>query len=180
MKHLANVFFIGGKKKYLVDPWEERNVACYMLADKGFSSLVWNLENENRIRSSDGLFVVDSFHNTYKNYVFARYSGIPIVTDFSIHQNIRLKGLMKRTGGLAEAQIEATIVSQNLLEGTVKTSDGQVLFLDWTTMNDQLLEKLMTILMMDGGIAVDFIGCYKALNLFPSDKSLEKIIKKIF
>lgn len=178
MKHMTDAFFFEtekeGKRKCLFDMTEKGSKYFYVegkYEDEWISFCVDKIRDENHAKTTGGTFILDSISKMYIEYVYARDSGIPILKDFYIYGERKLKGKMCQSNGLV-IPIISTISSQNIKKGTVETSDGEVFFLDWLSCNEKFAkEKSFLRKMTDSNsLFFHFLGKYEGLNLFPEDE----------
>ena len=178
MKHMTDAFFFEiekvGRRKCLFDMTEQGSKCFYVeekYEDEWVSFRVDKIRDENHAKTTGGTFVLDSISKVYIEYVYARDSGIPILRDFYIYGESKLKGKMCQSNGLV-IPIISTISSQNIKKGTVETTDGEVFFLDWLSCNEKFAKEMNFLRKMtdNDSLFSHFLGKYEGLNLFPEDE----------
>ena len=178
MKHMTDAFFFEiekvGRRKCLFDMTEQGSKCFYVegkYEDEWVSFRVDKIRDETHAKTTGGTFVLDSISKVYIEYVYARESGIPILRDFYIYGERKLKGKMCQNNGLV-IPIISTISSQNIKKGTVETTDGEVFFLDWLSCNEKFAKEMNFLRKMtdNDSLFSHFLGKYEGLNLFPEDE----------
>lgn len=100
------------------------------------------IEHEDRIRTSIGVVKIMSFAKSYINFLYALESGNPVIRNFSINDSSQLRGMMYRKGSNERGiPIISTIIGEGK-RGIVYTTDDETFFLDWSTITEEMDEKL--------------------------------------
>lgn len=143
----------------------------------------WNVENKINGKTyrehKTETYSIKSYSPEYIKFMYANSAKKKVIREFEFYGNFIIKGKVFCEDNAIN--IVSHIVSQNLDEGTITTSDNETLFLDWLsigTIFQTELETLQKMLYNPKEMFIPFLNTY-AIKLFQEEPNLRIMLMEM-
>lgn len=184
MKHLTDVSYyrkLSDGRRFLIDIFQfpektELEDDIYVMGRMGETIVrkkIIEVSSEKRVKAEKCMYIIESFAKMYIKFLFNQGNEIPTLRFFTLYGNNKISGMMYSSDKANGIPIISHVIAQDLKEGCVRTSDGEVFFLDWTSMSKEMEEaasKLGDMLDNKDDVFTEFLGNVKAMKIFPEEE----------